>query len=35
MGYSSEKLISEGFNNGIPIDSTTYNPTSEILLMNQ
>ena len=27
--YSSEKLISEGFNNGIPIDSTTYNPTSE------
>ena len=27
--YSSEKLISEGFNNGIPIDSTTYSPTSE------
>ena len=27
--YSSEKLISEGFNNGIPIDTTTYNPISE------
>ena len=27
--YSSEKLISEGFNNGIAIDTTIYNPIPE------
>jgi hypothetical protein len=31
--YSSEKLISEGFNNGIPIDTTTYNPLLENLIV--